>query len=200
MAFSDHRRGFALARDLVGFVLKLAVDAARDVVMIPLSIFAAGIDFALIRRQEPRYFRAFSSTAGAAPSRSTCGPPPMIATRSPRTSTPCWPSSSRRCATRPPARAARACSGAGPSGSCAGDEPRPRRAGLGPPALSVRAGSVRAGSVRAGSVRAGPALEHFQRQRALVEHDVVEVLQAEALAQRLLGRSRSSEIFSWPIL
>ena len=58
MALTDHRRGFALARDLVGFVLKLAVDAARDVVMIPLSIIAAGIDFALIRRQEPRYFRA----------------------------------------------------------------------------------------------------------------------------------------------
>ncbi len=58
MALSDHRRGFALARDLVGFVLKLAVDAARDVIMIPLSIIAAGIDFALIRRQEPRYFRA----------------------------------------------------------------------------------------------------------------------------------------------
>ena len=58
MAFSDHRRGFALARDLVGFVLKLAVDAARDVIMIPLSMIAAGIDFALIRKQEPRYFRA----------------------------------------------------------------------------------------------------------------------------------------------
>ncbi len=58
MAFSDHRRGFALARDLVGFVLKLAVDAARDVVMIPLSIAAAAIDFAMLRKQEPRYFRA----------------------------------------------------------------------------------------------------------------------------------------------
>lgn len=57
MAMTDHRRGFALARDLIGFQLRLLLDAARDLVLIPLSLFAAGLDLALLKRQEPRYFR-----------------------------------------------------------------------------------------------------------------------------------------------
>ncbi len=58
MSMSNHRRGFSLARDLLGFQLKLLLEALRDVVMIPLALVAAGIDILLLSRQEPRYFRA----------------------------------------------------------------------------------------------------------------------------------------------
>jgi len=58
MPMSDHRRGFSLARDLLGFQLKLMLEAARDLVMIPLALFAAGLDFVMLRQQEPRFFRA----------------------------------------------------------------------------------------------------------------------------------------------
>lgn len=58
MPMSDHRRGFGLARDLLGFQLKLLLEAGRDLVMIPLSLLAAGLDLILLRQREPRFFRA----------------------------------------------------------------------------------------------------------------------------------------------
>ncbi len=52
------RRGFLLARDVLGFQLKLLIDALRDVVTSPLALLAAGLDLLLLKWQAPRYFRA----------------------------------------------------------------------------------------------------------------------------------------------
>ena len=45
-----------LLRDLLGFQIKLALDAARELVMIPLTLAAAALDLLLARSQPPRYF------------------------------------------------------------------------------------------------------------------------------------------------
>ncbi|MGQ0799048.1 MAG: hypothetical protein ACT4NL_02910 [Pseudomarimonas sp.] len=58
MSEKPDRRGFVLARDVLGFQLKLVIDALRDVVTSPLALLAAGLDLVLLKRQPPRYFRA----------------------------------------------------------------------------------------------------------------------------------------------
>jgi hypothetical protein len=45
-----------LLRDLLGFQIKLALDAARELVMIPLTLAAAALDLLLAKSQPPRYF------------------------------------------------------------------------------------------------------------------------------------------------
>ncbi len=50
-------RGFSLAREVLGFQLKLLLDTLRDLITSPLALLAAGLDLLLLSRQEPRYFR-----------------------------------------------------------------------------------------------------------------------------------------------
>lgn len=57
MQENSERRGFALARDVIGFQLKLLLDTARDLITSPIALVAAALDFLLIRQQSPRYFR-----------------------------------------------------------------------------------------------------------------------------------------------
>jgi hypothetical protein len=47
-----------LLRDVLRFQLKLWLEALRDVVLSPITLAAAGIDFLLLKQQSPRYFRA----------------------------------------------------------------------------------------------------------------------------------------------
>jgi len=58
MSEKPDRRGFVLARDVIGFQLKLVIDALRDVVTSPLALAAAGLDLLLLRWHPPRFFRA----------------------------------------------------------------------------------------------------------------------------------------------
>lgn len=51
------RRGFELARDVIGFQLKLLLDTARDLITSPIALVAAALDLLLMRQQSPRYFR-----------------------------------------------------------------------------------------------------------------------------------------------
>jgi hypothetical protein len=46
-----------LLRDVMRFQVKLWLEAARDVVLSPITLAAAALDFVLIRQQTPRYFR-----------------------------------------------------------------------------------------------------------------------------------------------
>ncbi len=55
---STRQRGFELARDLLGFQLKLLIDALRDLVTSPIALAAALLDLLLIRQQSPRHFRS----------------------------------------------------------------------------------------------------------------------------------------------
>lgn len=48
----------SLVRDVLSFLLKLMLDAMRDVALFPLTLGAGLLDLALIRKQSPRYFRA----------------------------------------------------------------------------------------------------------------------------------------------
>ena len=48
----------SLIRDVAFFQLKLLLDAARDLVLSPVSLAAALLDFVLSRHQAPRYFPA----------------------------------------------------------------------------------------------------------------------------------------------
>lgn len=57
MQKNSERRGFALARDVIGFQLKLLLDTARDLITSPIALVAAALDFLLMRQQSPRYFR-----------------------------------------------------------------------------------------------------------------------------------------------
>lgn len=52
----SHER--VLARDILVLQLKLVIEAARDLLLSPLSLAAALLDVMLSKRQEPRYFRA----------------------------------------------------------------------------------------------------------------------------------------------
>jgi hypothetical protein len=47
-----------LLRDVLRFQLKLWLEAARDVVLSPITLAAAVLDFLLLKQQPPRYFRA----------------------------------------------------------------------------------------------------------------------------------------------
>src|SRR5688572_26301648 len=47
-----------LLRDVLRFQLKLWLEALRDVVMSPITLAAAALDFLLAKQQPPRYFRA----------------------------------------------------------------------------------------------------------------------------------------------
>jgi len=58
----EHRLG-PLLRDVGSFQIKLLLDAARDIVLSPVSLAAALLDLLLIRRQAPRYFRAVQRLA-----------------------------------------------------------------------------------------------------------------------------------------
>jgi len=49
---------FALARDVLGFQLKLLIDALRDVITSPIAFAAAALDALMLKQQPPRYFRA----------------------------------------------------------------------------------------------------------------------------------------------
>lgn len=46
-----------LLRDVARFQLKLWMEAARDLVLIPVSLAAAALDLALSKQQKPRFFR-----------------------------------------------------------------------------------------------------------------------------------------------
>lgn len=46
-----------LVRDVARFQLKLWMEAARDLVLIPVSLVAAGLDLILAKQQKPRFFR-----------------------------------------------------------------------------------------------------------------------------------------------
>jgi hypothetical protein len=48
--------GGQLLIDLLRFQVKLLVDAARDLVLVPLALLAAALDLLLVKRQSPRYF------------------------------------------------------------------------------------------------------------------------------------------------
>lgn len=47
-----------LLRDVLRFQVKLWLEALRDVVLSPITLGAAALDFILLKRQPPRYFRA----------------------------------------------------------------------------------------------------------------------------------------------
>jgi hypothetical protein len=53
---SEQRRALAKAVALLQF--KLLLDALRDLALAPLALIAAAVDFVLIPRQPPRWFRA----------------------------------------------------------------------------------------------------------------------------------------------
>ena len=48
----------SLARDVAYFQLKLLLDTARDLILSPVSLGAALLDFMLSKHQPPRYFHA----------------------------------------------------------------------------------------------------------------------------------------------
>lgn len=48
----------SLARDVVFFQLKLLLDTLRDLILSPVSLGAALLDFLLSKHQSPRYFHA----------------------------------------------------------------------------------------------------------------------------------------------
>jgi len=48
----------SLARDVLLLQVKLLLDAARDLLLSPLTLVAAALDLALSRFQPPRYFHA----------------------------------------------------------------------------------------------------------------------------------------------
>lgn len=52
-----HGTGQLLA-DLLRFQIKLLVDAARDLILVPLTLGAAGLDLLFSRQQKPRFFYA----------------------------------------------------------------------------------------------------------------------------------------------
>lgn len=52
------RTAGALVRAVVLLAIKLLLNAARDIVLIPLVLVAAVADLALLRSGEPRFFRA----------------------------------------------------------------------------------------------------------------------------------------------
>jgi hypothetical protein len=54
---TNHGTGQLLA-DLLRFQVKLLVDTARDLILVPLTFAAAGLDLALSRGRQPRYFYA----------------------------------------------------------------------------------------------------------------------------------------------
>ncbi|MBA8883429.1 hypothetical protein [Dokdonella fugitiva] len=55
----QHKRtAGALVRAVVMLAIKLLLNAARDIVLIPLAVAAAVADLALLRSGEPRFFRA----------------------------------------------------------------------------------------------------------------------------------------------
>jgi len=58
MSDQPRHRGFALARDVLGFQLKLLLDTLRDLLTSPLALGAAALDLLLLRQQPPRYFQA----------------------------------------------------------------------------------------------------------------------------------------------
>jgi hypothetical protein len=47
-----------LLRDVLRFQLKLWLEALRDLVLSPVTLAAAALDFLLLKQQPPRYFRA----------------------------------------------------------------------------------------------------------------------------------------------
>ena len=57
MATEDKTKRKTLIRAVVVLQLKLALSAARDLVLIPLALLAASIDFLRMKSQQPTYFR-----------------------------------------------------------------------------------------------------------------------------------------------
>lgn len=47
-----------LLRDVLGFQVKLALEALRDIALIPVSLVAAAIDMVMMKKQSPQYFRS----------------------------------------------------------------------------------------------------------------------------------------------
>lgn len=45
-------------REVLGFQLKLALEALRDIALIPVSLVAAAIDMVMMKKQAPQYFRS----------------------------------------------------------------------------------------------------------------------------------------------
>lgn len=58
MTIPDPAPTTLLLRDVLRFQLKLWLEALRDVVLSPITLAAAALDFILVKRQSPRYFRA----------------------------------------------------------------------------------------------------------------------------------------------
>ncbi|MCK7593660.1 hypothetical protein [Pseudomarimonas salicorniae] len=54
----DARGAGQLVSDLLRFQVKLLVDAARDLILVPLTLGAAVLDLLLSHRRKPRYFYA----------------------------------------------------------------------------------------------------------------------------------------------
>jgi hypothetical protein len=55
---SDRGTRWRLARDVVVFQLKLGMEAVLDIMLIPLSLAAAGLDLVLGNWRRPRWFHA----------------------------------------------------------------------------------------------------------------------------------------------
>ncbi|HEU4665415.1 MAG TPA: hypothetical protein VFS55_15400 [Dokdonella sp.] len=58
MGPEQKRTAGALARTVIVLQLKLLLNAARDLVLIPLALVAAAADLALLKSGEPRHLRA----------------------------------------------------------------------------------------------------------------------------------------------
>lgn len=54
----ETRPATPLLREVLSFQLKLLLEALRDVVLSPVALAAAMLDFIMMSRQPPRYFRA----------------------------------------------------------------------------------------------------------------------------------------------
>lgn len=57
MSPNDSDPSKLLLRDVIRFQVKLWLEAARDLVLSPITLGAAVLDFVMIKQQPPRYFR-----------------------------------------------------------------------------------------------------------------------------------------------
>ncbi len=58
MPTAETSQATPLLREVLRFQLKLVLEALRDIVLSPVALAAAMLDFAMMSRQPPRYFRA----------------------------------------------------------------------------------------------------------------------------------------------
>lgn len=58
MPTNSPQGAFGLIKSVVILQLKLVLDAVRDIILSPVALVAAVVDFALLKWQRPRFFRA----------------------------------------------------------------------------------------------------------------------------------------------